>query len=102
MTRDYIEGHPQIKMLPDGYGSYAFWCPFCKCWHHHGGNDGHRVAQCGCHAIMRGSKVVNLSIESPFKDRGYYLMPMTKTELKHLRKCIDLELNRLDWEKEKQ
>ena len=25
---------------------FKVYCIFCRCWHHHGGEPGHRVAHC--------------------------------------------------------
>lgn len=39
-------------------GDLSVWCPFCKCWHHHGAGEGHRVAHC-------------TNLDSPFRESGY-------------------------------
>ena len=45
----------------------SFKCPHCKRLHHHGIGIGHRVAHCH-------------KDDSPFKDKGYYLIPYNWVE----------------------
>ena len=69
---------PVIKCLPrdDCSGGLMFWCPFCKEWHYHGKDDGHRIAHC-------------TGYDSPFDQTGYELRMMSKKELRNIRKAID-------------
>lgn len=50
--------------VPDGKGWRA-WCPFCIKFHFHGAMEGHRVAHCA-------------SAQSPFSEKGYFLMNRNK------------------------
>ena len=43
------------RLTPDGF---AVQCDYCRCWHVHGGEPGHRVAHCPRR-------------ESPYWERGY-------------------------------
>jgi hypothetical protein len=41
-------------------GQCRFWCAFCKCFHYHSAESGHRVAHCH-------------NRESPYDETGYVL-----------------------------
>jgi len=58
-----ILGHDNDKPIIKAFavGPLAvFWCEYCKTFHTHGNEDGHRVAHC-------------VSKDSPFKKTGYIL-----------------------------
>lgn len=57
-------------------GSMMVWCPYCKEWHNHGSESGHVVAHC------------TLSTP-PFKDTGYYIKPITKTDMAKIKECSE-------------
>ena len=40
--------------------TYRVWCSFCRYWHSHSKEDGHRVAH--CHTVL-----------SPYYDSGYFI-----------------------------
>ena len=51
------------------------WCPYCRCYHHHGGGkdwEGYRVAHCGTHYADRDERLRPLV--SPFHETGYVLV----------------------------
>jgi len=51
---------PVLLAVEDDRGFLKAWCPFCRKYHYHGKNEGHRVAHC---------KDPN----SPFHKTGYVL-----------------------------
>jgi len=73
---------PVIKCIPypfDNHMGYRFWCQYCKTWHYHGMHEGHRVAHCG---------FTDYGFDNPLRDRGYYVVHYTKTELREIVKDI--------------
>jgi hypothetical protein len=59
MTEELMEKNIPIIVCEEYNGQWRFWCPFCKKWHYHGAEPGHRVAHCGS--------------DSPFRETGYIL-----------------------------
>ena len=55
-----IQAKPPIPVLPGRLTptGFAVYCTFCRYWHHHGGEPGHRIAHCRRR-------------ESPYWERGY-------------------------------
>ncbi|HDR7790935.1 hypothetical protein AB1I92_29225 [Bacillus mobilis] len=47
----------------DEKGNLSTWCGVCECFHHHGADEGHRVAHC-------------VNEDSPFISTGYVLKKM--------------------------
>jgi hypothetical protein len=48
-ARRIVENNPGMPFLlawPDGAGLWKVWCPHCRAYHHHGAEEGHRVAHC--------------------------------------------------------
>jgi hypothetical protein len=60
------EGMPVI-LCEAHEGEWRFFCPYCRRWHTHSPEPGHRVAHCG-----------NLRSEhpSPFLESGYWLVKL--------------------------
>ncbi|WP_224771486.1 hypothetical protein [Metabacillus idriensis] len=48
----------------DKDGMLSAWCPFCARFHHHGKEEGHKVAHC-------------IDGNSPFEKTGYILKKVT-------------------------
>lgn len=51
--------------------SLMVWCPYCSEWHNHGNEQGHVIAHC-------------TKNQSPFKETGYRIKKVTKTDMKKI------------------
>ena len=85
-----------IFRLSRGGWGFAFWCPYCRRFHHHGWTasslkerkDGHRVAHCSPES------------NSLYRETGYYLERFTKAELKEIGEFVKGDLFIRDWVKD--
>lgn len=60
MAKKLMEDSPVLlAIVRDDKGNLSAWCPYCG-WHHHGTDEGHRVAHC-------------IDPDSPFITTGYIL-----------------------------
>ncbi len=64
------EGYPFLLAIKDNKQA-KIWCKYCKRWHYHSPEAGHRVAHCG-----DGPKT--------YGDKGYFIVPMTLQDLDNL------------------
>lgn len=58
----YRESRPIVlaEPRPDFPSGWRFYCAYCRRWHLHGEDLGHRVAHCS-------------ALDSPFRKTGYFL-----------------------------
>ncbi len=70
--QEFSKKYPNIPIIEceDTKENWMFYCQYCKCYHHHGKGEGHRVAH--CHNDM-----------SLYARSGYYLVAKKTTQLQN-------------------
>lgn len=62
---------PVLLAYPVLRGGVKVWCCYCRTWHHHTAENGHRVAHCGN---------IGSYDNSPFEETGYIIKLVGKNE----------------------